>query len=68
MGMASAKFLLEPGLQRGRLRLLPASSATEADATTAQAVGRLEPFTWQRNPCGERGGGSQPKAGLGGRR
>lgn len=68
MGMTSAKFHLELGLQAGRLRLLPASSAVEGDATTDQAAGVAEPFPWQRNPCSEQGGGSRPKAVLGGRR
>lgn len=47
MGMTSAKFHLELGLQGGRLQLLPASSAVEGDATTDQAAGVAEPFPWQ---------------------
>lgn len=47
MGMTSAKFHLELGLQAGRLRLLLASSAVEGDATTDQAAGVAEPFPWQ---------------------
>lgn len=68
MGIASAKFLLELGLQGGHLHLLLASSAVEADATTDQAAGVVELVTWQWNPRSEQAGGSQAKAVLGGRR
>lgn len=46
MGMASAKFLLDLGWQGGHLRLLPAASTVEADATTDLAAGVVEPLTW----------------------
>lgn len=68
MGMASAEFHRELGLQGGHLWPLLAASAVEADATTDRAAGVVEPFTWQGNPCGEQGGGSRPKAVLVGRR
>lgn len=66
--MAPAKFLLELGLQGGHLRLLLASLAVEADATTNQAAGVVEPFAWQGNSSSEQSGGFWPKVVLGARK